>query len=142
MINYLNKVLIDAVKRGVTVEVIVPGPYIDHDIVQYASQSQWEELLKAGVKIYEYQPAMYHCKLFIVDDNWVSVGSTNFDNRSFRLNSEANLNILDREFALEQIKIFEADKARSKPVSHRKWIKRAWLDKLRDILSGIFKSQF
>jgi len=60
-------------------------------------------LLKTGVKIYEYEPTMYHCKMMIVDDVWVSVGSANFGNRSFRLNDEANLNIHDREFALRQI---------------------------------------
>ena len=63
------------------------------------SRSRWGPLLEAGVEIYEYQPTMYHSKVMIVDGLWTSVGSTNFDNRSFRLNDEANLNVLDEEFA-------------------------------------------
>ena len=86
-------------KRGVKIEIIVPGPHMDAKIVQSASRSLWGALLDAGVQIYEYQPTMYHCKVIIVDDVWVSVGSTNFDDRSFRLNDEANLNIYDAAFA-------------------------------------------
>ena len=87
-------------KRGVKIEIIVPGPHSDAKMVQSASRSLWGELLDAGVEIYEYQPTMYHCKVMIVDDLWVSVGSTNFDDRSFRLNDEANLNIYDSDFAV------------------------------------------
>ena len=72
-------------------------------IVRRASRSLWGPLLEAGVEIYEYQPTMYHVKVVIVDEVWTSVGSTNFDNRSFRLNDEANLNILDAEFASGQV---------------------------------------
>jgi cardiolipin synthase len=56
-------------------------------------------MLLAWINIYEYQPTMFHCKYMIVDDLWVSVGSTNMDNRSFKLNDEANLNIIDRDWA-------------------------------------------
>ena len=86
-----------------------------------ASRSRWGELLEAGVEIYEYQPTMYHVKVMIVDDLWTSVGSTNFDNRSFRLNDEANLNVLDAEFAASRSRIFEADKARSKQMTLEWW---------------------
>ena len=67
------------------VEIIVPGAGTDVPVARYASRSKWGPLLKAGVKIYEYEPTMYHCKVMIVDDVWVTVGSANFDNRSFRL---------------------------------------------------------
>jgi cardiolipin synthase len=90
---------ISARKRGVKVEIIVPGPHTDSQIVAGASRVLWGDLLDAGVEIYEYQPAMYHCKVIIVDEVWVSVGSTNFDDRSFRLNDEANLNVYDSIFA-------------------------------------------
>ena len=76
-----------------------PGEHIDAETVRSASRATWGELLAAGAEIYEYQPTMYHCKVMIVDELLVSVGSTNFDNRSFRLNDEANLNIYDAEFA-------------------------------------------
>ena len=88
-----------APKRGVKVRIIVPGEHIDAEIVRSASRARWGELLRGRREIYEYQPTMFHCKVLIVDGLLVSVGSTNFDNRSFRLNDEANLNIYDREFA-------------------------------------------
>lgn len=72
------------------VQIVMPGPHVDLQIVSGASRSLWGVLLDAGVEIYEYQPAMYHCKVIIVDDHRVSVGSTNFDDRSLRLNVEAN----------------------------------------------------
>ncbi len=74
-----------------------PGEHIDTETVRAASRARWGELLAAGAEIYEYQPTMYHCKVMIVDEFMVSVGSTNFDDRSFRLNDEANLNIYDRD---------------------------------------------
>ena len=98
---------VSARKRGVKIEIIVPGPHMDAKIVASASRSLWGALLDAGVEIYEYQPTMYHSKVIIVDGVWVSVGSTNFDDRSFRLNDEANLNIYDAAFATEQIKVFD-----------------------------------
>ena len=93
------EMLVAARRRGVDVEIIVPGPVIDAQLVRRASRAKWGPLLEAGVKIYEYQPTMYHMKVIVVDDMWVSVGSTNFDNRSFRLNDEANLNVLDARSA-------------------------------------------
>jgi cardiolipin synthase len=76
---------IEAVERGVKIEIIVPGSKTDSVIVKHASRGKWGPLLKAGVKIYEYQPTMYHCKTMVVDDVFVSAGSANFGNRSFRL---------------------------------------------------------
>ncbi len=105
----LTKALVDACKRGVKVEVIVPGP-IDFNLIKAASHARWKELIKAGVKFYEYQKCLYHCKEMIVDDIWVTAGSVNFDHRSFRINAENNFNVLDREFAAEQIHLFEKDK--------------------------------
>ena len=95
--------LVAAMKRGVKLRIIVPGPHIDSQAVRSASRAGWGPLLAAGALIAEYQPTMFHCKVMIVDGMLVSVGSTNFDNRSFRLNDEANLNVLDETFAAEQI---------------------------------------
>ena len=108
-----RKELTDAARRGVKVEIIVPGKLINKKLVLAASKRHWPELIKAGVKIYEYQPTMMHVKLIVVDDAFVSVGSGNFDNRSIQLNDEANLDVLDRDFAAQQTRLFETDKKQS-----------------------------
>ncbi len=133
--------LITARSRGVTIEIIVPGPYTDSEIVQGASRSRWAALLDAGVLFYEYQPSLYHCKVFIADDIWVSVGSTNFDNRSFRLNDEANLNIYDAVFAAEQMVVFEDDKSRSRLMTRVEFENRSLMRKAFDALAGILRHQ-
>jgi cardiolipin synthase len=84
---------------------------------------------------------MYHCKVLIVDDLLVSVGSTNFDNRSFRLNDEANLNVYDAAFAKRQTKVFEADIQHSERVTYEAWLDRPWSEKLAERLSGLLRSQ-
>jgi cardiolipin synthase len=132
---------VEARKRGVQIEIIVPGPYTDAVVVQSASRSRWPELLDAGVEIYEYQPTMYHCKVMIVDEVWVSVGSTNFDDRSFRLNDEANLNIYDAQFAREQVAVFEQDKLRCRRVARAEFKKRSSLQKLLDESAGLLRRQ-
>jgi len=82
-------------------------------------------LLKAGIEIYEFQPTMIHCKQLVVDDLWVSIGSANMDNRSFRLNDEANLNVMDAPFAAEQIKLFNDDLKRSRQITYELWRNRS-----------------
>jgi cardiolipin synthase len=133
--------LVSARKRGVKVEIIVPGPHTDSEIVQGASRSRWAALLDAGVLIYEFQPSLYHCKVLIVDDVWVSVGSTNFDNRSFRLNDEANLNIYDAVFAAEQVIIFENDKGRSRLMTRTDLKNRSIIGKMFDSVAGLLRQQ-
>lgn len=135
------KTFISARKRGVRIEIIVPGPGMDVKVVQRASRSLWGELLDAGVEIFEYQPTMYHCKVLIVDEIWMSVGSTNFDDRSFRLNDEANLNIYDARFAREQIAVFEEDKAMSRLVTRADLGSRSAGGKLFDSLAGLLRRQ-
>jgi cardiolipin synthase len=133
--------LVTARKRGVKIEIIVPGPNTDSEIVQGASRSRWAALLDAGVLIYEYQPSLYHCKVLIVDDIWVSVGSTNFDNRSFRLNDEANLNIYDPVFAAEQATVFEDDKRVSRQMTRTDFKDRSRMGKMFDAVAGLLRQQ-
>jgi cardiolipin synthase len=135
------RALIAAAKRGVEVRIIVPGPHIDSDVVRAASHSLWGDLLKAGVKISEYQPTMFHVKALVVDSLLVSVGSTNFDNRSFILNDEANLNVLDAAFAKQQEAIFEDDWKRARPYSLQKWEARSYADKLADQAADLIGAQ-
>ena len=135
------RTFVAASRRGVTIEVVVPGPVIDAEIVRRASRARWGALLRAGVRIYEYQPTMFHCKVMIVDDQWVSVGSTNFDDRSFRLNDETNLNVLDASFAATQIDAFEQDKAKSREVTLQAWEHRPWKEKLWERAAALLRSQ-
>lgn len=130
-----------AAKRGVKVEIIVPGPITDLPTIRRASRAKWGALLAAGVEIYEFQPSMYHCKVMIVDDLWVSVGSTNFDNRSFRINDEANLNVRDEALARREAEKFEADKARAKRVTLEAWQSRSTWDKAADETSELLDTQ-
>lgn len=133
--------LVEAAQRGVRVGIIVPGSLIDASVVRRASRARWGDLLEAGVEIYEFQPAMYHCKVLIVDGRWVSVGSTNFDSRSFRLNAESNLNILDRDFATQQVREFEEDKGRSHRITLDEYRRRPWKEKAIEHIAGLFRSQ-
>lgn len=130
-----------ALLRGVRVRIIVPGTNIDAEVVRKASRSDWGELLQAGAEIYEYQPTMFHCKTLIVDSLLVSVGSTNFDNRSFRLNDEANLNVYDSQFAEHLEDVFEQDLTRAKRISYEAWKKRPALDKVMEKISSLLSSQ-
>jgi cardiolipin synthase len=132
---------IEACQRGVQVEIILPGARTDSPVVKHASRGKWGPLLKAGVKIYEYQPTMFHCKSMIVDDVWVSVGSANFGNRSFRLNDEANLNVYSKAFAEEQIRIFEADKAKSREVTYEEWKDRSLWKRFLEVITAPFRAQ-
>jgi len=136
-----SKVLLDALRRGVRLRLITPGDITDTETVGAASRATWGALLAAGAEIYEYQPTMYHCKVMIIDDRMVSVGSTNFDNRSFSLNDEANLNIYDPEFAKRQTKVFEQDMSLAKRVIFEEWQARPWKEKLRERLASLFSSQ-
>jgi cardiolipin synthase len=124
-----RRALVDAMKRGVRVQIILPGKNIDAETVRSSSRGMWGELLQAGAEISEYQPTMYHCKVMIVDGLLVSVGSTNFDDRSFQLNDEANLNIYDTDFARAQVAIFERDLKLAKRISYEQWINRPWKEK-------------
>jgi cardiolipin synthase A/B len=135
------RTLVEARRRGVDVQIIVPGPITDSDVTRAASRRWWGPLLEAGVAIHEFQPTMFHCKVMIVDDRWISVGSTNFDNRSFRLNSEANLNIFDEGLALQERRAFERDRLRSRRVSLDDWRRRPRLQRAGDWLAGLFSSQ-
>jgi cardiolipin synthase len=125
-----TRALVEAAKRGVRIRIITPGEHIDTEVVRRASRARWGELLEAGIEIYEYLPTMFHCKVMIVDGFFVSTGSTNFDNRSFRLNDEANLNVYDPEFAAQMSKVFEQDLSRSRRIMLEQWQGRPVSEKM------------
>jgi cardiolipin synthase len=132
--------LLEARGRDVRIEVIVPAKS-DAAVVGQASRSRWGKLLEAGVEFYEYQPSLYHPKIMIVDDAWVTTGSVNFDERSFGMNDEANLNVLDKEFAAHLIKILEEDKNKSWRLTAQDFKRRPWLVRCWDSFAGLFHRQ-
>jgi cardiolipin synthase len=139
--DLVTQSLVDALERGVRIRILLPGSDIDVPIVRRASRGRWGELLEAGAEIHEYQPTMFHCKVMVVDELWTSIGSTNFDNRSFRLNDEANLNVYDKEFAERQVELIEEDLTKSRRISLEEWRDRPWREKLVERLAGLLRSQ-
>jgi cardiolipin synthase A/B len=135
------RTMVAAMKRGVKLQIITPGTHIDTETVRSASKARWGALLEAGAEIYEYQPTMYHVKVMIVDELLVSAGSTNFDDRSFRLNDEANLNIYDARFAAEQVRVFDADLAKSRRIDLATWRARPLHDKIVEHLASLLGAQ-
>ncbi len=133
--------LLDALRRGVRVRIVTPGEHTDTETVKAASRGTWGPLLESGAEIYTYGPTMYHCKVMIVDQRLVSVGSTNFDNRSFRLNDEANLNVYDEAFARRQTEVFEQDIRQSRRVTHQEWLNRPLRERIAERFSGLLGSQ-
>ena len=139
--DLIIKALLAARHRGVRVRVILPGKHIDSETVRLASKAHWGELLLAGVEIYEYQPTMMHNKLLVVDGLLTSVGSTNFDVRSFRLNDEASLNVYDAAFAARMTEVFEADLKPTVRYTHDMWQRRPLKEKLFEKFVLPLKSQ-
>jgi len=133
-----RRALVTAVKRGVRVRIITPGEHMDADTVRRASRGLWGDLLEAGVQMHEYQPTMYHVKAMVVDGLMTSVGSTNFDVRSFRLNDEANLNIYDAAFAARQTEVFEADLKKARRITYETWKTRPYTEKLHEHTAALF----
>jgi len=135
------QILADAARRGVKVRVIVPNGHIDSEVVRKASRGSWGPMLQAGIEIAEFQPTMFHVKSLVVDGLFSSVGSTNFDNRSFRLNDEANLNVLSREFGAIQQRVFDQDWTWARRISLAEWQARPWSERLQERLAGVLRSQ-
>jgi cardiolipin synthase len=121
--------------------MIAPVPQIDSETVRRASRARWGDLLEAGAEIHEYQPTMFHCKVLVADGLVVSVGSTNFDDRSFHLNDEASLNIYDAAFAAHQVEVFERDLKSSRRISVAEWRDRPLAEKLWEHAAALLGPQ-
>lgn len=128
-------------ERGVKITIITPGRQADHLLTRTSSQRLYGPLLKAGAKIFEYQPSMMHAKVMIVDDAWSVVGSTNFDNRSFGLNDEVNLVALDQELAARLQQDFARDLSVSKEVSYDDWKRRSMFERAHEWLGWVLERQ-
>jgi len=117
--------LCDAAKRGVAVRLVVPGEHIDKKFVRKAGRGAYEELLECGVRIWEYCPTMLHAKTLTIDRRWTSIGSVNFDNRSFQLQDEATLCVSSQEFTGALDAQFERDLAASEEIDRERWRERS-----------------
>jgi cardiolipin synthase len=133
--------LVRAVRRGVNVQIIVPGQSNNHPMTRLASRRRYGPLLEAGVEIYEFQPGMIHTKSMTVDGSWVVVGSTNFDSRSFDLNDEVNVAVVDRELAEKIAKEFRNDLARSERMVYETWCRRSLLERIAAQLGRVLERQ-
>lgn len=135
------EMLLRARQRGVEIEVIIPMKN-DSRFGRAAARSRWGKLLAAGVKFHQFEPALYHCKVMIVDDVFTTFGSVNFDNRSFAINDEVNINVVDVDVARAFLKSFNDDRAHSKPLTREEFEGRPFYTKIIDQICGLFRSQF
>ncbi len=133
--------LVRAVKRGVKVRIVTPGKLNNHGMTRKLSRRTYGELLAAGVEIFEYQPAMIHRKALVVDSLWCVVGSTNFDNRSFGLNDEVNLAVIDRHLAERLAEVFAGDLASSERITYAEWKRRPYMERFLALFGLVFARQ-
>jgi cardiolipin synthase len=133
--------LVHAAEQGVSVNVIVPGKHDDHALTRSSGRSAYGKLLKAGANVYEYEPSMIHAKIAIFDEVWSVVGSTNLDNRSFGINDEINVAVLDPQSASRLLRDFEEDASHSKKISLEDWKKRPLSERLLEIVGWVFERE-
>jgi cardiolipin synthase len=130
----MSEALRHAARRGVRVMVLVPGA-IDHNIVRQASRRGFGTMLRSGIQIFEYVPALLHSKTMVIDGVWTTIGSTNLDNRSFAVNDELNLIAYSSAVGQRMEQIFMEDIALSRPVTLEDWKRRGLVAKLLELLA-------
>ncbi len=128
----------DAARRGVDVRILTAGSRTDVPMVRLAGRARYEELLEAGVRIYEWQPSVMHAKTFVVDGLWATIGSINFDNRSLSLNDEATLMILNEHVGRQMVPIFFDDLRHAEEIVLQRFRQRWWIVRVaEDASNGI-----
>jgi cardiolipin synthase A/B len=127
-----TEALVEAAERGVRMRILVPGSHIDKQFVRTAGRAAYDELIDAGIEIYEYCPTMLHAKTLTVDEIWSSVGSVNFDNRSFQLHDEVTLCVQSERFASQLHDVFEKDLQASERIEPEKWRERSITQRARE----------
>lgn len=133
--------LVRAVKRGVIVKIVVPGHHSDHLMTRRSSRRLYGELLEAGAQIYEYHASMIHTKSLVIDGLWGIVGSTNFDSRSFGINDEVNLAVLDTTFAQRLEQDFFTDIRYSREVTFEAWKNRPQSERAHEFVGSLLERQ-
>jgi cardiolipin synthase len=137
----LTNELCRAVERGLRVRILVPGRKSDHMVTRSTSRAGYGELLKAGAEVYEYQPSMIHAKILCIDNLWVVVGSTNFDNRSFGINDEVNLALRDANVAMRFENDMALDLKQSRRISLEEWRHRPVTERATELMGLVFQRQ-
>jgi cardiolipin synthase len=136
----MTDTLLKAIRRGVRVVVLAPGK-IDSRLTYVASRSHYGELLLGGVEIFEYQASLMHAKTMVVDAIWATIGSTNFDNRSFALNEELNLTVYDASIARRLEAIFREDLKHARKITYEEWRSRSVFERLWEVFAFPVKEQ-
>jgi cardiolipin synthase A/B len=126
----LRRAFVALAKRGIAIDVVVPGRHTDQRWVRLASRRMWGQLLRAGIRIHEYRASMTHAKLLIVDELWVVLGTTNIDNRSFEHNDEVNIALRDPEVARRLLTDYQQDLLDSEEVTLERWRRRPLWEKV------------
>lgn len=137
----LSAELLRAAQRGVRVTVLTPGAWNNHPIARLASRRRYGKLLQGGIEIHEYQPAMIHAKVLIVDDTWCVLGSTNFDNRSFGINDEVNVAIMHTALGHRLQEDFVKDLALSRRITFEEWERRPVTERVLAVLGSVLERQ-
>ena len=127
-----TEALVEAAERGVHMRILVPGSHIDKQFVRTAGRAAYDQLIDAGIEIYEYCPTMLHAKTLTVDEIWSSVGSVNFDNRSFQLHDEVTLCVQSERFAGQLHEAFETDLESSERIEPDEWRERSLAQRARE----------
>jgi cardiolipin synthase len=131
----LRRRLTQAAKRGVDTRVLVPGHLTDHPSIRHASRRHYARLLQLGVRIFEYQPRFIHAKLAVCDD-WVTIGSTNFDHWNLHWNLDANQEVRDTDLTAAVLRVLAKDFAASRELHYAIWLQRRWYLRLLEWLTG------
>ena len=127
--------LVEAAERGVDMRILVPGSHIDKEFVRTAGRAAYDQLLAAGVRLFEYCPTMLHAKSLVIDEIWSCVGSVNFDNRSFQLHDEVALCVQSDRFAAELHEQFERDLEDSEEIEPVEWAERPPTQRARELVT-------
>ena len=133
-----RRMLTDAAKRGVDVRVLTAGEMTDVKTTTWAARARYEELLKGGVRIYEYEPAMVHAKTFVIDGVWASIGTLNFDNRSLALNNESNLVMLDTTLGNTMTAMYLSDLEHAKEIKLEAFRRRSFTERVMEFGANLF----
>jgi cardiolipin synthase len=137
-----REVVAGRARAGVDVRILLPDEHTDAKPIRLTSHSYYEELMEAGVHVYEYQPTMMHTKGVVVDGVWSVVGSANMDIRSKELNNENVLGILDEGFGRQMEETFFADLKVSEEINLEEWRRRGWWAKTKERVSVLFAEQY